>query len=238
MAVDEAARRLGIEGSTVDRVEALGKHLLVRLETGAAIHTHQGMKGSWFLYRLESRRRRPSSKPRARIRTDTAEAICLRAPVVEVLSSRELHHHPALTRLGPDLLSPSLDLWTAREGLQRRPEVEIGVALMDQTAVAGVGNVYKSEVLFLAGISPARLVGDLDDSTLEGIIALGQDLMARNVGAGERRTTPPGSPTALWVYRRARQPCHRCGRLIRRIVQGEQVRSTYFCPGCQGSPPG
>lgn len=104
---------------------------------------------------------------------------------------------------------------------------------MDQTAVAGIGNVYKSEVLFLCGVSPLARVRDLDDEALERLLALAREQMRRNLGPGQRRTTTSLSPERVWVYRREGEPCLRCGARVRRVVQGEQARSTYLCPACQ-----
>ncbi len=104
---------------------------------------------------------------------------------------------------------------------------------MDQTALAGIGNVYKSEVLFLCGVSPRVRVRDLDDATIDRLVAKAGELLRRNLGPGLRRTTSALSPLRHWVYRRSRLPCRRCGTAIERTVQGEQARSTYFCPACQ-----
>jgi endonuclease-8 len=232
-----SAARHGLVGKTVESVEAHGKHLLVCFGGGVVLHTHQGMKGGWRLYRKGSARRPPRGRARARLETSDAVALCHRAPVVEVLSRRQRASHPALVRLGPDVLAEDFDPREARARLRRHGSVEIGVALLDQTALAGVGNVYKSEVLFLAGVAPGARVGELDDECLERVVVLARDLMSRNRGAGPRRTTSALSSSPLWVYRRTGRPCRRCGSRIRRVVQGEQARATYFCPGCQAPPP-
>ena len=188
-AVTAASRRLGVVGQTLEAVEARGKHLLVRFAGGAVLHTHQGMRGSWSLYRRTGAARSSFSRARAVIETADVVAVCSLAPVVEMLSPPQAAAHPALARLGPDLLGPAFDAAAARRRLRARGDLEIRTALMDQTALAGIGNVYKS------GLTPGR----------------------------------------LWVYRRSRQPCRRCGTAIERAVQGEQARSTYFCPACQRS---
>jgi endonuclease-8 len=228
-----AARRLGVVGQTLEAVEARGKHLLVRFAGGAVLHTHQGMRGSWLVYRAASARTPFRPGARAVIRTADVFAVCSRSPVVEMLSPAQCAAHPALARLGPDLLKPDFDPAAARRRLRERGELAIGVALMDQTALAGVGNVYKSEVLFLCGVSPFRRVGDLDDRTLDRLVTTAGELLRRNLGPGVRRTTSPLAPGRLWVYRRSRQPCRKCGTAIERAVQGEQARATYFCPTCQ-----
>ena len=231
-AVVAAARRHALVGRTVETVEARGKHLLVRFAGGVVLHTHQGMRGSWRLHRVAGVRR-PSSAARAVIETADIVATCSLAPVVEVLSASQAAAHPALARLGPDLLESAFDPAAARRRLRARGDQEIGPALMDQTALAGIGNVYKSEVLFLCGVSPFLRVNELDDATIDRLVATARDLLRRNPGPGLRRTTTALAPGRLWVYRRSGQPCRKCGAAIERRVQGEQARSTYFCPTCQ-----
>jgi endonuclease-8 len=230
-AVAAAARRLGVVGQTVEAVEARGKHLLVRFSGGAVLHTHQGMRGSWRLARVGAGSAR--THPRAVIETADVVAVCTLAPVVELLSRAQAAAHPALSRLGPDLLGTGFDPVAARRRLRARGEIPIGVALVDQTALAGIGNVYKSEVLFLCGVLPLARVRDLDDGTIDRLVAKARELLRRNLGPGPRRTTSALSPLRLWVYRRSGEPCRRCGIAIERVVQGEQARSTYFCPACQ-----
>jgi endonuclease-8 len=235
-AVVAAARRMGVVGRKVEAVEARGKHLLVRFAGGAVLHTHQGMRGSWRLFRKIGAGRRP---PLARAVIDTADAVavCSLAPVVEMLAPSMVAAHPALARLGPDLLGPGFDPAAARRRLRECFDLTIGPALMDQAALAGIGNVYKSEVLFLCGVSPFARVHDLDDATLDRLVAKAGELMRRNLGPDMRRTTSGLTPGRLWVYRRSGQPCRRCGTAIERVVQGEQARSTYFCPACQPPVP-
>jgi endonuclease-8 len=229
-AVAAAARRLAVVGQAVETVEAHGKHLLVRFEKGAVLHTHLGMRGSWRLARRTGAR---GPVARAVIETADVVAACSLAPVVELLSASQARAHPALARLGPDLLKPAFDPAVARRRLRERGPLAIGVALMDQTALAGIGNVYKSEVLFLCGVSPLARVGDLDDATVDRLVAKAGELLRRNLGTGMRRTTSPLAPGPLWVYRRSGRPCRKCGTAVARVVQGEQARSTYFCPACQ-----
>jgi endonuclease-8 len=235
-AVAAAARKVDLVGRTIEAVEARGKHLLVRFSGGPVLHAHQGMHGSWRLARRSdaSRWRRSA---RALIETSYVAAVCSRSPVVELLSPSQAAAHPALGRLGPDLLAPGFDPEAARRRLRARGDVEIAVALLDQTALAGIGNVYKSEVLFLCGVSPLARVRDLGDAALDGIVSRAGEMMRRNAGpSGPRRITGL-APGRRWVYRRSGQPCLRCGTAIRRVVQGEQARSTYFCPACQAGRP-
>jgi endonuclease-8 len=167
------------------------------------------------------------------IETADVVAVCSLAPVVELLSATQAAAHPALSRLGPDLLGAAFDADAARRRLRARGDAEIATALLDQTALAGIGNVYKSEVLFLCGVSPFVRVRLLEDATLDRIVARARELLRRNIGPSGPRRVPGLAPGRLWVYRRSGQPCLRCGTAVQRAVQGEQARSTYFCPTCQ-----
>jgi endonuclease VIII len=229
-----AARRLGLVGRTIEAVEARGKHLLFRFSGGPVLHAHQGMRGVWRLQQRTAAARWPRSA-RAVIETADVVAVCSLAPVVELLSAAQVAAHPALSRLGPDLLGPGFDADAARRRLRARGDLEIGEVLLDQTALAGIGNVYKSEVLFLCGVSPFTPVRELDDATLDRLVARAKELMRRNTGPSGQRRVPGLAPGRLWVYRRSGQPCLRCGTRVQRAVQGEQARSTYFCPACQGA---
>ncbi len=231
-AVAAAAERLRVVGRRVLRVESRGKHLLVRFEGGPVLHAHQGMNGAWRVRPAGSIR---GSWAAARARIDTAEvtAACFASPLVELLSERRAREHPALARLGPDLLDPAFDPAAAGRRLRARAEAEIGAALLDQTALAGIGNVFKSETLFLCGVPPRARVNDLDDDALARLVETARGLLLRNLGPGPRRTTSPFTPGLAWVYDRAGRPCRRCGAALERLVQGDPPRSTYWCPRCQ-----
>jgi endonuclease-8 len=232
VAVAAAAARLRIVGRTIERVTARGKHLLFVFEGGAVLHTHQGMRGSWRLQPAAAPRGR--TPPLAALETSEVVALCHHAPVVEWLAPLAARSHPALSRLGPDLLAPGFDSLAARRRLRACARPTIGEALLDQTVMCGIGNVYKSEVLFLCRVPPTAAPSALDDATLDRLIATARRLLQRNLGPGPRRTTSPLAPSRLHVYRRAGEPCRDCGARILRLVQGEQARSTWFCPSCQG----
>jgi len=228
-----AALKLDILGSDVLAVDSHGKHLLMRFSSGAVLRTHMQMSGSWHLYRAGSRWQKPRGYARVVLEAGDVVAVCFSAPVVEVLSQSAAAADPALRRLGPDLLAASFDPADALARLRARPEPEIGVALLDQSIVAGIGNVYKSEVLFLRGVDPFARVAHLDDATLAGVIGTARREMERNLGRTERRTNHSVGSGPLWVYNRADTPCLRCATPVRRALQGEQRRSTYWCPRCQ-----
>jgi endonuclease-8 len=235
--VAAVARRLGLVGQTVAAVESNGKHLLIRFSGGAALHTHLGMTGSWHLYRPGTPWRKPARAARAVLETVEATAVCFSAPVVEALPPGRRADPPVLLRLGPDLLSGGFDAVEARRRLRDRAGEEIGVALLDQTALAGIGNVYKSEICFLCAVNPFVRVGDLDEASLDRLIETARRELRRNLGPAMRRTRSGLSQERLWVYRRSGKACLRCGNTVQQRRQGEQGRSTYWCPVCQPSSP-
>jgi endonuclease-8 len=233
-------------GQRIDAVEAHGKNLLIRLGNGLELRTHLRMNGSWHRYRPGERWRRPPGRARLVLEVPGSVAVCFDAPVVELFEQRAEHLHPSLSQLGPDLLAPDFD---ASEVLRRlrhpeRAALEIGPALLDQRAMAGVGNVYKNEILWIERISPFERVGDLDDATLGRLVATAHRLLTENVAStrrGPERVTTQGDRGAagpLYVYGRQGRPCRRCGTPIRVVRQGMDLpRSTYWCPTCQGDGP-
>ena len=234
--VEARAAALGVVGSQVAAVEARGKHLLIQFSGGAVLRTHMRMTGSWHLYRVGTRWRRPASLARAIVEAGDVVAVCFSAPEVELLSAGQMNGHAALQRLGPDLLAPEFDEAEALARLRAATDLEIADALLDQSIAAGIGNVYKSEVLFLEGINPFARVGSLNEETLRCLLRTARRQLRRNVGVSERRTTHGTQKQTLWVYGRAGRPCARCGTTIRRAVQGPHARSTYWCPTCQPQP--
>lgn len=229
-----------VVGATIEAVEARGKNLLVRFDNGLEIRTHLGMNGSWHRYPSGARWRRPAARARLALEVPGSIAVCFDAPVVELFEQRAEHRHPALARLGPDLLAP--DFETA-EALRRmrdpaRAALPIAEVLLDQRALAGIGNVYKSEVCFVERVDPFAAIGSLDDETLHRLLATSRRLLAANARPGGRaeRVTTGGSRYAdgpLWVYDRAGRPCRRCGTPIAARRHGELPRRTFWCPRCQ-----
>ena len=234
-----------VVGKRIDAVESQGKNLLIRFDGGLQIRTHLRMNGSWHRYRPGERWRRPPGRARLVLEVDGAVAVCFDAPVVELFETRTEHLHPSLSNLGPDLLAPDFDAAEARRRLRdpARAELEIGVALLDQRALAGIGNVYKNEVLWVERVSPFARVSTLDDATLDRLVATAGRLMRANVDArrGPERVTTTGdgaAPGALYAYGRRARPCRRCGTQIAMTRQGLDLpRSTYWCPHCQGPRP-
>jgi len=232
-----------LEGTTVESVEARGKHLLIRFDSGLVLRTHLGMHGSWHRYAPGERWRRPPSRARIVLETETAVAVCFDAPTVELFEARAESIHPALSALGPDLMAADFDEQTLSEALRRlrdpvRAPLTIAEALLDQHAMAGVGNVYKSEVLFVERVNPFARVSELGDETLRRLILSSRRLLLANSEGGARVTTDSGSGERrvagrLWVYDRAGRPCRRCGVAIRSRSHGELDRVTYWCSRCQ-----
>lgn len=199
------------------------------------LHTHLRMTGSWHIYRPGEPWRKPEKQARVTIHTPDFVAPCFSAPIVELLGARETARHPDLISLGPDAITPTFDATEARARIRRRPELEISVALMEQRAMAGVGNVFKSEILFIRRVSPFARVNDLPDEVLDGLIEESHRLLRLNTDRGSRRTMfHLDNRALLWVYGRSGHPCRVCGEPIRMRRQGFEARSTYFCPRCQG----
>ena len=220
-----------LTGATIESVVARGKHLVIRFADGRALRTHMQMTGSWHLYRESDRWRRPRHRMVLLLETDPWQAVAFDVPQVELVRSEA--HSPALRRLGPDLLDPDVDLNEAIRRLRREPRLPLGEAVMRQDLVAGIGNVYKSEVLFLERLDPFAAVGDLDDDRLRAMLERARRLMRRNLRGAERITTGRRDRLPQHVYGRKGEPCPVCGTTIRMRRQGSGGRSTYWCPSCQ-----
>jgi endonuclease-8 len=228
-----AVERARLSGRRVARVEARGKNLLIHFDDGRALYTHMRMTGSWHVYRHGERWQKPERLARVVLETAAFVTVVFSAPVVEMLSGRELARHPALGRLGPDVLSPDFDLEEACRRMRAVPAETLAEALLRQAAVAGIGNIYKSETLFVCRADPFALVGGSDDRLLRRLLASARQLMSRNLESGPRRTRNSLSGERVWVYGRRGRPCRRCGHTIRMRRHGAGLRSTYWCPACQ-----
>jgi endonuclease-8 len=239
-----------VVGSHVTSVEPIGKHLLIRFDNGLALRTHLRMAGTWHRYAPGERWQIAAWRARVVLEVPEHVVVCFNAPVAELMDERAVELHPALVALGPDLLSEDFSSDEAFARLRARPDLEIAEALLDQRLLAGVGNVFKSEILFVESVNPWTPVSALDDATLRRIIVTAQRLLRMNAtpGAGPRRVTTRAAPTRgapasdaragavpgnLWVYGRANRPCARCHSPIRTRRQGALNRPTYWCPRCQ-----
>ena len=227
-----------VRGRTIEGVAARGKHLLMTFSGDLVLRTHMRMNGSWHIYRPGERWQRPRHEMRIVIRTEAFEAIAFSVPVAEFHTAAEMAREPVLRELGPDPLAAEFDTEEAGRRIAARADLEIADALLDQRAIAGLGNVLKSEVLFVCRVNPFARVADLSAGDIAAIVAKAQRLMHVSAVTGVRRTTGRDNPAArLWVYGRAGQPCRRCGSPISRAKQGPNARSTYWCPRCQPHSP-
>jgi endonuclease VIII len=233
-----------LTGRTIERVEARGKHLLMWFSGDLILRTHMRMHGSWHLYRPHERWQRPSRDMRIVVETDDFHAVAFNVPVAEFETAASLDRTRPLRDLGPDPLSGDFHGADAVERILSRTGIEIGDALLDQSAIAGIGNVYKSEVLFAGRVNPFAPVETLAREDAERLVNAAVRFMRANVGErasaaietyrGLRRTTGRADRGGrLWVYGRAGKPCRRCGTLISRRKQGPHARSTYWCEQCQ-----
>jgi len=230
---------LRLVGARVEVVEARGKHLLIGFSGGRWLRSHLRMRGSWHRYRPGERWRLPMARASAWLETDTAVAVCFDCADVELLTDAEVVRHRALRSLGPDLLAGAFDADDAVRRLSLEVARPLGEALLDQRVMAGIGNVYKSEICFIEELNPWAPVGSVGPAAMLRLVSTARRLLLANVGGGRRVTTGvPGPGRSLWVYGRAGRPCRRCGTLILGRRQGEQARMTYWCPHCQPGPPG
>ncbi len=238
-----------LSGWCVQQVLSRGKHLLMRLTAPAAsgndspplsIHSHLRMDGSWHLYPLTDPRAARLSRGwqvRLALWTSSTVALGLRLPIIDVAPTSQ--ESQWVGHLGPDLLGPDWDEQLALNRLLADPHRAIGPALLDQRNLAGIGNLYKCEVLFLSGLHPGRAVAEIELCRLRDTLALAQQLLHRNREIPEQVTTGNRSRGQHhWVYERAGLPCRRCASPIQRAEQPEphhpgQERITYWCPQCQ-----
>lgn len=239
-----------LTGRTVDRVESRGKWVLMHFSGGATLVTHMLMNGSWHIYKPGERWQRPSSAARIVLENSDYVAVAFDVPVAEMHTAQSLAHDRRIPQSAGDLLNADFDSDAAIERILAEPEEEVGNVLLRQHVLAGVGNVYKSEACFAAGISPFCKVANLPPQQVASVVAIARRQLASNVledspdaivtyrGVG-RRTTNHASPGAsLWVYGRTGQPCRKCGEPIRARKQGPDARFTFWCPRCQPMPDG
>ncbi|MCO7219291.1 DNA-formamidopyrimidine glycosylase family protein [Klenkia sp. PcliD-1-E] len=225
-----------LAGAVVTEVVPRGKHMLIRLADGRTLRTHYRMDGSWHIYRPGSRwRGGPGHSIRAVLTTDEWECVGYRLhDVAMVPTTRE---DQLVGHLGPDVLGPDWDLDEALRRLRAHPEEQIGVAILDQRNLAGPGNLYKVESLFLCGVNPWARVGDVPD--LPALVERARTLMLANRGRPEQSTTGDlRRGQDHWVAGRTGKPCRRCRTPIQLGDQGPdlQERVTWWCPSCQATP--
>lgn len=228
-------RAAQLVGRTVTAVEAKAKHLLLRFDDGAVLHTHMRMTGSWHVYRVGAPWQRPERQARLVLEAGDRIAVCFNAPVVELLAASEEILHPSLRGLGPDVLAESFDLAEVRRRARAVPrDVRVGDVLLDQRVVSGIGNIWRCEALFAQRVHPATPIASVDDDALDGLVERASRMM--RVSAERRPGEVGAGPGGPWVYGRTNRPCRRCGSPIRSRRQGFDARTIYWCPACQPEP--
>jgi endonuclease VIII len=232
-------------GQTVEQVESRGKWLLIHFSGGGTLATHLLMSGSWHIYRPGERWQRPRANMRIVVENLDYCAVGFSVPVARMLQPQELERATRIPTPAIDVLSEEFEAAEAARRLLLHGDEEIGDVLLHQGVIAGVGNVFKSEICFVTAVNPFCKVAVLDLETIKALIAAARKLVAANVledsgetivtyGGRQRRTTHESDPSAsLWVYGRNGDPCRHCGELIRRRMQGPDARVTFWCPCCQ-----
>lgn len=221
-----------LSGSTVLATVSRGKHLLTRTDSGITLHTHLKMEGAWQVYRRGERWRRPVSQVRVLLEADDLTAVGFSLGVVELV---ETHlEHEVVGHLGPDLLGPDWDEAEALRRLGADPDRELTAALLDQRNLAGIGNMYSAELCFISGAHPQVAVRDIAD--LPRLVRRAKLMLEQNAQRATQSTTGNLRPRErMWVYRRDKSPCRRCGTPVRVAMRGEPgvERAMYWCPTCQ-----
>jgi endonuclease VIII len=229
----------GVVGRTIEKVEADGKWMLMHFSGDLILLSHMLMSGSWHIYRPGEAWQRRAIDMRILIETAAFVAVGFNVPVAEFHTLESLARRPGFNKLGPSLLAEEFDEATAMARLLLRPDEETGVALLTQSLIAGIGNVYKSEVCFACGVNPFRRI-----SELMCLVSTARKFLQANVTensgdgivtyTGMRRTTERSDPSQrLWVYHRRGEPCHKCGTPIESRKQRIEARTTFWCPVCQ-----
>ena len=224
-AMDRWPARLA--GRAVRAVDAYGKHLFLRFEGDLVLHSHLGMTGAWSVYDAGQRWRRGASRAWLVLRSSDREVVQFGGPTLELMSERRVRTDPRLALLGPDILGERFDMEAVIRRLRSADAARpVGDALLDQRSLAGIGNIWKSESCFAAGVEPWRGLGATEDDELRAILGFARENMRESARAGFS-----ARPRA--VYRRAGEACPRCPGRIRSAGQGDQNRTTYWCPECQ-----
>lgn len=230
----EMRRATDLAGHVLDVAEARGKHLLLDFDNAMTVHSHLGMTGSWHIYPRGERWRKPAQRAALALRFDTHDLVCFSPKVIEYDRTTRIRRSAAVSGLGPDLLGEAFDEGEALQRLRSHNAVPLGEAIMNQQLVAGIGNVYKSEILFMNRLDPFKPVSAYDDETLLTCLRTSRRYMRRNLEGLRRKFRGSTLGDRLWAYRRKDTPCLECGKPIAMRRQGETARSTYYCPRCQG----
>jgi endonuclease-8 len=231
-----AATRVTLDGRQVETVYARGKHLFIAFDLAMVLRSHLGMRGSWHHYPPGATWQRPRQQASIVLDVGDRVYVCFNAKQVELVHHHGVREKQLETMLGQDLLGDSVDYGAIVERARtlsddHRPIADV---LLDQRIACGIGNVYKSESLFLRGWHPARPLGSVPNESLQGLYHEARRQLGRNLRGGPRVTRRTADGTGrLWVYGRTAQPCLRCDTPIVSAMLGAQQRSTFWCPRCQ-----
>ncbi|MGO9340818.1 MAG: DNA-formamidopyrimidine glycosylase family protein [Terracidiphilus sp.] len=237
-------------GQTVESVASRGKWLLIQFSGGGTLATHMLMSGSWHIYRHGERWQRPRNRMRIVLENSDYVAVGFSVPVAKMMRAQELARALRIPATSIDVLSGDFDAGEVARRVLAHGGEEIGDVLLHQEVIAGVGNVFKSEICFVTATNPFCKVSDLDEDRIALLVATSCKLVKANVledsgdlivtyGGRQRRTTHESDPSAsLWVYGRYGDPCRTCGDRIRRRIQGPDARVTFWCQQCQPMPDG
>jgi len=224
-----------IIGRIVDKVDAAGKWMRMYFSGDLILLTHMRMSGSWHIYRPGEPWKRGRYQMRVAIYTDDFVAVAFQVRIAEFHTPDSLERRRGLQQLGPDVLAPEFDAPAAASRLAAQPDLEVGEALLRQSIVAGMGNIFKSEVCFAARVNPFRLVGSLTREEHLSLMTTARKFLSMNVteSAKDGIVTFTGAGRGLWVYQRRGEPCRHCGDAILSRKQGPDARVTFWCPRCQ-----
>ncbi len=223
--MDRWPERLG--GRGVRQVDARGKHLFVRFEGDLTLHSHLRMTGRWSVYRPGQRWTRSRRRAWLVVRTAEHEVVQFDGPVLELMTDSRTRFDLRLAALGPDIVADDFEEAAVLRRLREDdPTRGIGDALLDQRILAGIGNLWKSEACFLSGLDPWRPTGEVTDAEVLETVRCVRPLMQASAREGNQTREPQ-------VYERAGRPCVRCGTRVRARGQGDDNRTTFWCPECQ-----
>ena len=223
-------------GQKVTAVVARGKHLFIELDNGTAVRSHLGMYGSWHRYACNELWPKPRRQASLVLVTAQDEYVCFNAKEVELIEMPSVRQRIVHGRLGPDLIADTIDpSWLVRRAREfLDDDALVADALLDQRIASGIGNVFKSEVLFIERLSPRERLASVADEALARCFDTAAELLQKNLGGGKRVTRFENDAAGrLWVYGRDGLPCLRCDTLIVSARLGRHHRATYWCPACQ-----
>jgi endonuclease-8 len=233
-----------ITGRTIEKVEAIGKWTLIYFSGDVILLTHMLMSGTWHIYRPGEKWRRRRDDMRIIIRTEKIIAVAFKVPIAEFHTADSLGRRRVFNQVGPSALATEYNDAEIFQRLRSRPEITVGEALLAQSLISGIGNVFKSEICFACAVNPFRTVATLSITELSCLVSTARKFLLANVTStsgdqivtysGPRRTTGRSDREEnLWVYARRGKPCRRCGTAIESRKQGLDARTTFWCPNCQ-----